>query len=211
MTTKNHETDSRCKKFSWINPKTGLNVRQERFAREYVIDFNGTRAAKAAGYSAKTACEIASQLLSNFKVKKFIDELKKPIDDALDISKERILQELASLAFSNISNYITFNENGDPIIKLKDVPAKHMAALKSIEATDIKVNGENVGVKTKIQTIDKFPALRALAEREGLLNPVPGGVSATNMTVNGDFVVSQDPDAIARKIAFILAGAAKGK
>jgi phage terminase small subunit len=39
----------------------------ERFAREYLLDLNGTRAAIAVGYSSKTAAQ-ASRTLRNVKV-----------------------------------------------------------------------------------------------------------------------------------------------
>lgn len=41
-----------------------LSDRQRAFVEEYLIDYNGTRAAKAAGYSELSARTIASQLLA---------------------------------------------------------------------------------------------------------------------------------------------------
>jgi L-aminopeptidase/D-esterase-like protein len=45
-----------------------LTVQQERFCREYLIDYNGKAAATRAGYSEKTAEAQASRLLSIVKV-----------------------------------------------------------------------------------------------------------------------------------------------
>lgn len=40
-----------------------MTPKQQRFVDEYLIDMNGTNAAKRAGFSAKTAGQIAEQLL----------------------------------------------------------------------------------------------------------------------------------------------------
>lgn len=47
---------------------TNLTPKQERFVAEYLIDLNATQAAIRAGYSAKTAQEQGSRLLSNAMV-----------------------------------------------------------------------------------------------------------------------------------------------
>jgi phage terminase small subunit len=53
-----------------------LNSRQEAFCREYLVDMNATQAAIRAKYSAKTAQEQSSRLLSNVIVQQRISELK---------------------------------------------------------------------------------------------------------------------------------------
>jgi phage terminase small subunit len=53
------------------------HFRRQRFAREYLLDLNGTRAAIAAGYSAKTAAAAASRLLDFKRV------LRRPSEPAL--------------------------------------------------------------------------------------------------------------------------------
>lgn len=59
-----------------------LTQQQELFCREYVIDYNGTQAARRAGYSEKTARSQASRLLTNDNILSRIhaiqiEELKK--------------------------------------------------------------------------------------------------------------------------------------
>ena len=51
------------------------DFREQLFAREYLLDLNGTRAAIAAGYSAKTASQAASRMLRNVKVRALLKEL----------------------------------------------------------------------------------------------------------------------------------------
>ena len=49
-----------------------MNDRQTVFVAEYLKDFNATRAAKAAGYSAKTARAIGSRLLTDVDIQEAI-------------------------------------------------------------------------------------------------------------------------------------------
>ena len=56
-----------------------LTDKQKIFCREYVIDWNATRAAIAAGYSNKTAQEIGSQNLSKLIIQEYIDYIQKDL------------------------------------------------------------------------------------------------------------------------------------
>jgi phage terminase small subunit len=94
------------------NKKDIINDKQERFCKEYIIDFNAKQAAIRAGYSEKTAENQASRLLSFVKIKKYIDNLKKPIEKKLEITRERIA--------NNFLKYAEINPDGD-VIKTSDV------------------------------------------------------------------------------------------
>jgi phage terminase small subunit len=52
-----------------------LSKKQISFCEQYVIDGNGTRAAKAAGYSERSAHAVACKMLKNANVKDFLDIL----------------------------------------------------------------------------------------------------------------------------------------
>jgi phage terminase small subunit len=73
--------------------------RETVFVREYLCDPNGTRAAIAAGYSSKTAYVAASRMLRKVKVQVLLKQLMEERPQRLDISVDRILQELARIAF----------------------------------------------------------------------------------------------------------------
>jgi hypothetical protein len=50
-----------------------LNLPQQAFIREYLIDRNGTQAAIRAGYSAKTAYSQAERLLRHVEIRRAVD------------------------------------------------------------------------------------------------------------------------------------------
>lgn len=49
-----------------------LTAKQERFCKEYLIDFNATAACVRAGYSKKTASSIANQIMAREEIRKRI-------------------------------------------------------------------------------------------------------------------------------------------
>ena len=78
-----------------------LTPKQERFIDEYLVDFNARQAAIRAGYSAKTAQPISSELLSKPIIRAEIDRRRKETAEKLNITKEQILQEYASIALAS--------------------------------------------------------------------------------------------------------------
>ena len=81
-------------------------VMQKRFVQEYLIDLNATQAAIRAGYSKKTAQEQASRLLSKVKVQADIQKAMKRRSERTGITQDRVLEELALIAFSDISELL---------------------------------------------------------------------------------------------------------
>lgn len=82
-----------------------LTDKQKRFCEEYLIDLNATQAAIRAGYSPKTAEQTASRLLRNVKVQEYIAKRQKELSRSTEITQERVIKELALIAFSNNADY----------------------------------------------------------------------------------------------------------
>lgn len=82
-----------------------LTDKQKRFCEEYLIDLNATQAAIRAGYSTKTAEQTASRLLRNVKVQEYIAKRQKELSRSTEITQERVIKELALIAFSNNADY----------------------------------------------------------------------------------------------------------
>ena len=82
-----------------------LTAKQQRFCDEYLIDLNATQAAIRAGYSEKRASEQAYQLLQKTTVQNHIAELQKEREKRTEITQDRVLHELALIAFAKASDY----------------------------------------------------------------------------------------------------------
>ena len=108
-----------------------MTEKQERFIDEYIIDFNATRAAIAAGYSSKRANSQGVHLLSIPEIQAEVRRRKAEISAGLRISAERVLWEMAALGFSNIFDYV---EVIDGELRLKELPPEKQGAVSSMNA-----------------------------------------------------------------------------
>lgn len=85
-----------------------LTKNQKRFANEYLIDLNATRAYKAAYPACKkgeTAAAAGARLLKNVKVVEYIEKRMKDREKRTEITQDRVLEELAIVAFSKATDY----------------------------------------------------------------------------------------------------------
>jgi phage terminase small subunit len=78
-----------------------LNNRQARFIAEYLKDFNATQAAIRAGYSEDSARSIGSELLTNPDIDRIIRGKVAAQLAEVEASNDRIVLELARIAFSS--------------------------------------------------------------------------------------------------------------
>lgn len=89
---------------------TKLTPKQAQFVAEYVIDLNATQAAIRCGYSEKTAKQQGSRLLTNADVAAAIAETQGPRLERLEITAERVLQEAAKIAFTDLADVADWGE-----------------------------------------------------------------------------------------------------
>lgn len=82
-----------------------VNARQRQFCEEYLIDLNATQAAIRAGYAERYASTNAHKLLQITAIKEKIDELMAARAKRTEITQDRVLRELAIIAFSNAADY----------------------------------------------------------------------------------------------------------
>ena len=143
------------------------NSRHEIFAREYVKDLNGKRAAIAVGYSAKTADAAASRLLSNVKVQTLVATLTKKHADKLDLSAEKVLSELSRMGFSNFLDYVNITEEGDAFVDLSGLTQEQAAAIQEVTVNEYMEGKGKDGRKvkrTKLKLVDKIRSLELLGK-----------------------------------------------
>lgn len=131
--------------------------RIDKFCRAYIIDLNSRNAAISAGYSEKTAGSQGSRLLKNVKIKAQIEQLLHKQADKLDITAERVLAELAKMAFLDPRKF--FNEDGS-LKRVGELDDHTAASLAGIEHEKLfehfgKGQAKEVGTTTKIKIADK--------------------------------------------------------
>jgi len=65
-----------------------LNEKQEKFAQAYIIHRNATEAAKAAGYSDRSAANQGYRLINNPAIAERIEDLEKELQTNIDVVDE---------------------------------------------------------------------------------------------------------------------------
>ncbi len=149
-----------------------LSEKQKRFVAEYLIDLNATQAAIRAGYSAKTAQQQGSRLLSNVVVQEELSRQQSKVAERLEISKERIVDELAKIGFANMLDYMRAGLDGDPYLDFSGLTRDQAAALSEVTVEDFKDGrGEDARDvrRVKFKLHDKKGALVDLAKMLGFI------------------------------------------
>ncbi len=145
-----------------------MTEKQKIFADEYLIDLNATRAYRVAYPSVKkdeTAASAAARMLRNVKVAKYITERMEERQKRTEITQDRVVQELAAIAFARATDYAEVRYNGvnstvviKPTAELSDEQICAIAGIKE---------GAN-GIEIKLN--DKEKALELLGRHLGMWN-----------------------------------------
>lgn len=136
-----------------------LTLKQKMFIDEYLVDLNATQAAIRAGYSPKTAKDIASQNLAKLNIRIEIDKRMAERSKRVGMNADRVLQELGKLAFVKIEDVIDFETGRIKLTATSD----DLAAIQSI-----KIKPGEYGTEREIKFYDKKATLELLGKHLGL-------------------------------------------
>jgi len=120
------------KQYTLQELKNKLTEKEKNFCHEYIVDWNGTRAAKQAGYSEKTAYVIACENLIKPHIEQYINFIKTDYEKECGISKIKQIREYLKIAYSSIANL------HNTWIELKDFEALTDEQKECIESIDTK-------------------------------------------------------------------------
>ncbi len=135
-----------------------LTPKQKMFISEYLIDFNGTRSAKAAGYAEKYAAEEASKLIRNPKVAK---KIKKAMAKRQEIAYGKsieVMKQLSKIAFAKIGDVAQWDSEELNLIN------------SNLIETDFVQEVQQLKGKVKVKLHDKVKALELLGKHLGMFN-----------------------------------------
>jgi phage terminase small subunit len=146
-------------------PRARFTPMQRLFIEAYLIHKNATKAAIAAGFSERSANNQGTRLMANDAIRGEIEARLASTFDRYAVTSDRIIRELAKIAFANIGDFIVIEEGGAAIVDFGTATREQMASLKSIEIDERPMAGAAAGVrKIKISLNDKRQALMDLAK-----------------------------------------------
>lgn len=152
-----------------------LPDRRQMFVRHLpACGFNRTAAAREAGYAYPR--QEGKRLLADATVQDAVAEYVAPMLRELETDADRVLYELAAVAFSDITAYAEWDETGEvtsftPSSRLTQA---QRAAVRKIEYRRIEREGR-VETRLKVELHQKLPALRLMARITQLVkerNPI---------------------------------------
>lgn len=160
-----------------------LTAKQKRFCDEYLIDLNATQAAIRAGYSEKTAYRTGADNLRKPQIEEYIAKRQKELSRSTEITQERVIKELALIAFSNNADYAhvvekkmkaevdgalvdVLDEDGKPVMyrTVEPVLTEELTEEQKRALAVIKKGREGLEVKS----CDKVKALELLGKHLGI-------------------------------------------
>ncbi len=139
-----------------------MTEKQKIFADEYLIDLNATRAYRKAYPSVKkdeTAAQAGSRMLRNVKVAEYIAERMQARQERTEITQDRVLEELAAIAFARATDYA---EVKDDQVFIKDTAGLSENQIKAIAG----IKQGKFGIEVKLN--DKEKALELLGRHLGM-------------------------------------------
>ena len=139
-----------------------MTEKQKIFADEYLIDLNATRAYKVAYPKVKkdkTAAQAGSRMLRNVKVERYIQERMQARQERTEITQDRVLEELAAIAFARTTDYA---EVKDGRVLLKNTEKLDEQQIRAIAG----IKDGKYGIEIKLN--DKEKALELLGRHLGM-------------------------------------------
>ncbi len=187
-----------------------MTPKQRRFVEEYLVDLNGARAAKRAGYSVKWAASCGYHLLKNPAVAAAVAEAQTRRAARTQVSADRVVTELAKVAFGDPRRLLSWGPEGVVLRDSSELTEAEAALVSEVSETRTATGGGTRRVKLHC----KLTALNALGKHLGLFGNgrqsalaralAQNGGSGTDD--NGEAEPADDPrERLARRIAGIAA------
>lgn len=124
-----------------------LTAKQQRFCDEYLIDLNATQAAIRAGYSKKSARQIADETMSKPYIKKYIASRMAEKESQLIADQDEVLKYLTSvLRGQSTSTEIVVEGCGDGYSEARTIE-KEPSEKERLKAAELL--GKRYGIYTE--------------------------------------------------------------
>lgn len=175
-----------------------LKEQHEIFCIEYIKDFNGSRSAVDAGFSAKTSNRIAYQLLSRLDIQSRIAELIQKRKESVSIDADYVLKRLIEIDSLDIIEIVT--DAMDGFRPISEWPEKWRKSVSGIDIHTLISGGSDEPIEKLVRKIkwpDKVKNLELIGKhidvRAWDKDPAPEPQKDQTITIN--LVDAVKPDA----------------
>lgn len=147
-----------------------LNAKQKAFCQNYIQCLNATAAyLQAYNCSNETAQRNSSDLLRNTEIQDCISQLQAESSLRTEVTQDKIIKELAHLAFSDLTNLVEFEEGNVKIKSSKKLTRDVTSSIKKFTVTRrFNKQEKTETVETTIEVHDKIRSLDKLMQYLGM-------------------------------------------
>uniref|UniRef100_I2PXJ5 Phage terminase, small subunit n=1 Tax=Desulfovibrio sp. U5L TaxID=596152 RepID=I2PXJ5_9BACT len=151
-----------------------LTDRQRRFVEEYLVDLNPGAAAIRAGYGEKSAGAVGRRLRNLPPVRAAVEAAMARRGQRLRITQDRVVAELARIAFADIRDFVAWDEAGVTLRASRELGPEQTACVAEIvESAGKTGKGLRIKLHGKTQALAALSRHLGPAGREG--HPGPAG------------------------------------
>ncbi|MGH6853425.1 MAG: terminase small subunit [Stellaceae bacterium] len=141
-----------------------MNRRMQLFVNEYLLTMNASEAARRAGYKPHYAGLRGYALMRRPDVQAAIRNAMDARAKRTGVSSDRVVEELASIAFSDIRNILDW---GTDHVRLRPASALTEADRAAIKSISVRIGRRGCG-HVRVRLHDKFAALMMLERHLGM-------------------------------------------
>jgi len=144
-------------------PEARMTPKQQRFVEEYLVDLNGTAAARRAGYSTRAANEQAARLLAKTSVQEAVRVAREELSKRTAMTQDWVLGELRKIAAADPRRL--YRPDGT----LKTLPELDDDTAAAVSAVDFSVEARSGQLQIrKLRRWDKIRALELIGRHLGM-------------------------------------------
>lgn len=153
--------------------KEDLTPKQKIFADNYLLSGNATAAAIESGTPPTSATVYGAKTLALGKVAKYISHARKPKNLENDKLKTRLLSELEAMAFANIEDLTTLDDEGNRRVDFSNATREQLAAVTKITNKVRRIynsKGEHIATEEQsgFNLSDKYRGIELLGRHLGM-------------------------------------------
>jgi len=145
-------------------PRTSdLTALEAAFVREYLVDLCGAEAVRRSGSKAKHPNTLANQMMKRPHIKAAIDAAMAARAERTEITQDRVLNELALIAFGDLADFVEWGPGGVRMREGADLDPDKRRALAEVAETVTKEGGSQ-----RVKMHDKLGALTLIGKHLGI-------------------------------------------
>ncbi|MFH2074327.1 MAG: terminase small subunit [Pseudomonadota bacterium] len=146
-----------------------MTIKMKLFVDEYIVDFNATRAASAAGYSKQTASAIGAENLRKPQIQEAIKKAILRRADRIERSGDEVVRLMWKMAELDLADYIKVAKGGEiQAIPFDELPEGATRLISKVKERRTKIGEDCFTESLEYEIPDRVKCVELLGRHYGL-------------------------------------------